>query len=242
MSIADKIIDELHLLNSRLKKLHFDEPVAYIYNPLEYASEPLENYFRKYAVGGHKKILFLGMNPGPFGMMQTGVPFGEINAVKNWLEIDGVVKKPKTEHPKRPIQGFECAKSEVSGRRLWGLFNERYNKANSFFKHHFVVNYCPLGFLEAGGKNLTPDKLPKAEQQKLFHVCDLFLESLVHVLGSENLVGIGGFAHERLTKLFGDKKDYKISKILHPSPASPLANKNWAGNVTQTLIADGIWN
>jgi single-strand selective monofunctional uracil DNA glycosylase len=88
MSIADKIIDELHLLNSRLKKLHFDEPVAYIYNPLEYASEPLENYFRKYAVGGHKKILFLGMNPGPFGMMQTGVPFGEINAVKNWLEID----------------------------------------------------------------------------------------------------------------------------------------------------------
>jgi len=42
------------------------------------------------------------MNPGPWGMAQTGVPFGEINAVKDWLGINAEVDKPQKQHPKRP--------------------------------------------------------------------------------------------------------------------------------------------
>ena len=90
----------------------------------------------------------MGMNPGPWGMAQTGVPFGEIDAVRNWIEIEEPVEKPDNEHPKRPIEGFDCQKSEVSGRRLWGLFSEKYPKAEDFFADHYVVNYCPLVWME----------------------------------------------------------------------------------------------
>lgn len=59
-------------LNAHLRRLTFREPVRYIYNPLEYAWETHRCYVEKYCQGG-QSILFLGMNPGPFGMAQTGV-------------------------------------------------------------------------------------------------------------------------------------------------------------------------
>ena len=46
--------------------------VQYVYNPLDYASETHSDFVLKYG-NGLKKILFLGMNPGPFGMAQNGV-------------------------------------------------------------------------------------------------------------------------------------------------------------------------
>ena len=82
------------------------------------------------------------MNPGPFGMVQTGVPLGEIAAVRDWMGIEATVEKPATENPKRPIEGFACTRSEVSGRRLWGLFAERFGTAEAFFTDHFVANYA----------------------------------------------------------------------------------------------------
>lgn len=59
-------------LNTHLRRLTFSEPVHYIYNPLEYAWETHRCYVENYCRGG-QRILFLGMNPGPFGMAQTGV-------------------------------------------------------------------------------------------------------------------------------------------------------------------------
>jgi len=102
------------------------------------------------------------MNPGPFGMAQIGVPFGEIASARDWLGLEGPVGQPRTVNPKRPVEGFACARSEVSGQRLWGLFRARFGAPEAFFAEHFVANYCPLVFFE-GGRNLTPDKLPMAE-------------------------------------------------------------------------------
>ncbi|MCL1818442.1 MAG: single-stranded DNA-binding protein, partial [Spirochaetaceae bacterium] len=129
--------------------------VAAVYNPLVYARKPHEAYLRL-AGGKPKKIVFLGMNPGPWGMAQTGVPFGEVAAVRDWLGISAPVGSPPAPHPKRPVEGFACAKSEVSGRRLWGLFRERCSSAAAFFAEHFVANYCPLVFMDKGGANITP--------------------------------------------------------------------------------------
>ena len=63
--------------------LHFDEPVACVYNPLDYARRPYEQYLRTYGATP-KRVLFLGMNPGPFGMAQTGVPFGDVASVRRF--------------------------------------------------------------------------------------------------------------------------------------------------------------
>jgi single-strand selective monofunctional uracil DNA glycosylase len=240
-SIQEALIEEIKLLNRKLKKIKFPDTAAFVYNPLDYAITPMELYFRNYA-NTPKQTLFLGMNPGPFGMMQTGVPFGEVSIVKNWLKLEAPVKSPKHQHPKRPIQGFSCTKSEVSGKRLWGLFSEKYSNPKSFFKSHFVLNYCPLGFLEEGGKNLTPDKFPKSIQAEIFEPCDQYLKNTVHILEAKNLVGVGDFAFKRFKEVFKDEESkYHICKILHPSPASPLANKNWAGDVKQSLEELGIW-
>ena len=158
-------------LNAALSKLRFGPPVSHVYNPLEYAWSCYEGYIRRFA-RSRKRVVFLGMNPGPFGMVQTGIPFGEVRAVREWLQLTAIIGRPSEQHPRRPVNGLNCERSEVSGQRLWGLFAERFGSAPTFFKDHFVLNYCPLAFMEATGRNRTPDKLTAQEKEPLFSACD----------------------------------------------------------------------
>ena len=239
MSPHDTILKATDKLSRQLARLKFAEPVTHVYNPLVYAKEPHTNYITKYA-RGKKRVLFLGMNPGPFGMAQTGIPFGEIDHAANYLMVGGTVKAPKRQHPKRPIQGFDCPRSEVSGRRLWGSFSTHFGTAPKFFKDHFVANYCPLVFMEESGKNRTPDKLAKAERDALFKYCDAYMEVIVDTLKPKYVVGVGRFARDRAEAIFGGR-DLNIAQILHPSPASPWANKDWWGTVQKQMREQGIW-
>lgn len=230
-------------LIAELAPLQFSEPVTHTYNPLEYAWAPHAQYLEKFA-NSKKRVFFLGMNPGPWGMAQTGVPFGEIPAVRDWMGIESAVDKPSNEHPKRPIVGFECERSEVSGRRLWGLFAERYPKAEDFFAEHFVANFCPLVWMGETGRNITPDKLSKAESAPVDAACRKHLARQIELLKPEFLVGVGAFAEKQLkatVKEFLPDSDYTIAKILHPSPASPAANKGWPHVPEQQLVDLGIW-
>ncbi|MEM6655600.1 MAG: uracil-DNA glycosylase family protein, partial [Planctomycetota bacterium] len=182
-------------------------------------------------------------NPGPWGMAQTGVPFGEVEAVRDWLGIEQPITKPKPEHPKRPIQGFACPRSEVSGRRLWGLFRERYGTPEAFFAEHFVANYCPLVFMTETGKNFTPDKLPAAEREPLDAACEKHLAGLLEIAAPEWAVGVGKYAEKCLKRVAenADIDGVRITTILHPSPASPAANRGWAEAATRQLVEAGVW-
>jgi len=213
--------------------------VTCVYNPLDYAWASHEAYIRKFA-RTPKRVVFLGMNPGPFGMAQTGVPFGEVAAVRDWMGINTAIGQPKQIHRKRPVEGFACPRSEVSGRRLWGLFAERFGAAEQFFTDHFVVNYCPLAFIEESGRNLTPDKFPATETVRLYAACDEHLREIVSVMHPEWLIGVGDFAEKR-ARLALEGTNVRFGKILHPSPASPAANRDWAGAATRQLQALGIW-
>jgi single-strand selective monofunctional uracil DNA glycosylase len=220
--------------------LSFAEPTAHVYNPLRYAWAPHVRYLRLHG-NSPKKVVFMGMNPGPFGMAQTGVPFGEIEHVRDWIGVEAVVEKPANEHPKRPIEGFACTRSEVSGRRLWGAFKERFGAAEAFFADHFVVNYCPLVFMEASGKNRTPDKMNATETTPLYAACDQHLRDVVTILQPEWVIGVGAFAEGR-AKAALPGVDIKFGRILHPSPASPAANRGWPEQATKQLIELGIWD
>ena len=218
--------------------LTFSPPVTYVYNPLVYAREPHEAYLRRYG-GAPKEVVLLGMNPGPFGMAQTGVPFGDVAMVRDWLGIAGQVDHPAREHPQRPVEGFACPRHEVSGTRLWGWARERFGTAERFFARFFVVNYCPLVFMEAGGKNRTPDKLPPAERAQLFDAAARALRRLIETLSPRYAIGIGDFATKRLHEaLLG--VDIRVGAMLHPSPASPLANRGWAAQAEKQLAELGI--
>ena len=199
-----------------LSPLEFAEPVTHVYNPLVYARE------------AHA-----------FGMAQTGVPFGEVAAVRDWLGIQAPIGRPRVEHPARPIEGLACAKSEVSGARLWGWAREHFGTPEAFFARFLVVNYCPLAFMEESGKNFTPDKLPKAERTPLFEACDEALRRTVVLLEPRVVVGVGKFAADRAQAAL-QGLDVRVGTMLHPSPASPAANKGWAAKATAELTALGI--
>lgn len=238
---ANALISAAQTLRETLRPLRFATPVEYVYQPLDYAWVPHEDYLRRFG-SSHKKVVFVGMNPGPFGMTQTGVPFGEIAAVRDWMGIHEPVGKPEREHPKRPVVGFDCPQSEVSGRRLWGLFAQRFGKAEAFFKDHFVANYCPLVFIEASGRNFTPDKLPAAETVAMEAACDAHLRAVIEALQPEWVIGVGAFAEERaLRAKEAMGGGFKTGRVLHPSPASPAANRDWAGAATKQLVKLGVW-
>lgn len=230
--------------------LPFSEPVTHVYNPLRYARKSHEQFLALCNIGG-TQALYLGMNPGPWGMAQTGVPFGEISAVRDFLNIQCPVNKPTKEHPKRPIEGFACKRSEVSGARLWKLFADRFGSPACFFSQNMVLNYCPLVFMEASGKNRTPDKIRATESDVLHRYCDWHLQTVIHMLRPRYVVGVGAYAYECLLRVRDaigqqaetDKRvsEIQVHKILHPSPASPAANKDWAGVATAQLQAAGIW-
>jgi single-strand selective monofunctional uracil DNA glycosylase len=220
--------------------LKFAAPVTHVYNPLTYAWPAHAEYLRRFG-NGRKRVVFLGMNPGPFGMVQTGIPFGEIAAVRDWLKISAPSAKPAVAHPRRPVQGFDCPRSEVSGRRLWKLFSQRFGAPEKFFAAHFVANYCPLAFLAESGRNVTPDKLSKAERARLARVCDGHLRRVLEILQPEWLIGIGAFARERGERVAAGT-EIRIGQILHPSPASPKANRHdWTKTAAQELVALGVW-
>lgn len=231
VTIADDLVREL-------RRLRFAPPVECVYSPLEYAREAHAEYVKRYG-SGRKEVVLLGMNPGPWGMAQTGVPFGEVNLVRDWLKIKGRVDRPRPEHPARRIDGFDCRRSEVSGARLWGWARDTFGTPKRFFKRFFVANYCPLIFLEASGRNRTPDRLPARERGPLFVACDLALRRTVEALQPRYIIGVGAFAESRAHEALVDF-DVAIGGILHPSPASPAANRNWAAKATTQFARLGI--
>lgn len=227
-----------HTLRDEVAALSFAAPVTHVYNPLDYAGALNDAYLRRFGKGP-KRAVFLGMNPGPWGMAQTGVPFGEVAMVRDWMKLDAPVAQPAHPHPKRPVQGLACTRSEVSGKRLWGAIAREFITPEAFFERHFVANYCPLSFMEASGLNRTPDKLPAAERAPLYAACDKHLRRLVEILEPEWVIGVGGFAEDRArTALAG--MNVKTGRILHPSPASPAANRGWDEAVAKELTAMGL--
>ncbi len=242
MSQAGKLVRLSRQLSASYAGIAYQSPVAYVYNPLDYAAEPHECYLRRWG-GGPKRVVFAGMNPGPYGMAQVGVPFGEIGVVRGWLGISGTVETPARQHPKKPVLGFDCRRSEVSGRRLWGLFIERFKTPEAFFAGHFVVNLCPLMFLDEGGRNLTPDKLPTEQKNSTMELCRNYIRAVTEILETEYVVAVGAFSAGVCSEGLADcgPAAPQVVRVQHPSPANPNANRDWAGSATADLKKAGVW-
>ena len=210
-----------------------------VYNPLMYAWDIHEEFIRVSGGRGAKTIL-MGMNPGPHGMGQMGVPFAATSVVRDLLGISGIdVRKPAISHPKRPVNGLAHPKEEVSGTRLWGLLQDRYGGADQIFQNVFIVNHCPLMILHGPrGTNVTPNKVSGLVVRDLLERCDQHLMEVVMALGAEQVIGIGKYAEKRANLALGEM-GIRVRTCWHPSPASPLANRNggkdWRENVSAVL-------
>lgn len=240
MGFTEELVSRTRLLCEQVNALSFTYD-GYIYNPLDYAWDMHRTYLERY-VRKDVPVLMLGMNPGPFGMMQTGVPFGEVNAVRDYLALDLPVGKPEREHPSRPVVGMSIKRSEGSGKRLWGLMKEIWPNPDDFFAVHCVFNYCPLGFLDSGktAKNFTPDHLPKQEKLELESVCDAYLKDVIAMIDPKALIGVGKYAQAKLEAVNDDPARI-VDSIIHPSPGNPQANVNWNGKTTEKMKGLGLW-
>lgn len=213
--------------------------VDYVYNPLKYAWGVHQRYIQISGDGGAKTVM-LGMNPGPHGMGQMGIPFAATSMVRNVLGISGIpVEQPSFPHPRRPVIGLEYPREEVSGTRIWGLLSETYGSSDRIFEKVFLVNHCPLMLLDGErGTNVTPDKISGNTARRLLRRCDEHLLEVVDALNADCVIGIGKFAEKRAIKALNGS-DVLVKGCWHPSPASPLANRNggadWRENVRAVL-------
>lgn len=234
VAISRQLVEEL-------EGVEFESPVSHAYQPLEYAWEPYRQYLERYGTDRPRQILLVGMNPGPWGMAQVGVPFGAVEMVRDWMGIEEEVGEPSDLHPKRPVDGFGCERNEVSGSRLWGWARDRFGAAEQFFERFFVHNYCPLLVLDDDGKNRTPPKLRKSERQQVVPPCDRALRRMVEYFEPEYVVGIGNYAERQVNSAL-ETADYDgtVGRILHPSPASPKANRGWARQAEEEFAEIGV--
>ncbi len=241
MSFSTDLVNLTQLFSKDCSELtlSFD---GYIYNPLDYAWENHKFYLENY-VKDSASVLFLGMNPGPFGMMQNGIPFGEVETVKTYLKCTQKIGRPEKEHPARPVLGLSCPKSEVSGKRFWGLIKSSYPVATDFAEKYCVFNYCPLGFLlpTPTSRNATPDHLPAEERKLLEALCDRYLECVIDLIKPDYLIGVGKYAEKRILSNPAAKGKV-VSSIIHPSPGNPQANNHWQENTEEKLRSLNIWN
>ncbi|XP_054265284.1 single-strand selective monofunctional uracil DNA glycosylase-like isoform X1 [Macrosteles quadrilineatus] len=231
MDFSNKLFGIQHDLSLLLsseelsKNLHLD--IEFVYNPLDYAKDNHLKFLYAYA-NNPKKLLFMGINPGPWGMVQTGIPFGEVAVVRDWLKLNGEIVPPQHQHPSRLVKGFSCKRSEVSGRRFWTLVKDiSKSDPQLFFKNSFIYNYYPLALVSKSGKNITPSDLKANEQKKLFNPCDAALRQIVSLLQVQIVVAIGRFAEKRAKEALKEFPFIKVVSIPHPSPRNAKSNQNW---------------
>ncbi|MGH8273224.1 MAG: uracil-DNA glycosylase family protein [Gammaproteobacteria bacterium] len=211
--------------------LEFTTP-SHVYNPLQYAWAAQREYLERY---GQKpgRVILLGMNPGPWGMAQTGVPFGDVTQVREWFRIEAkLARRLPEQHPKYPIMGMNCHRREGSGTRLWGWARERFGTPERFFARFFVWNYCPLLFI-GNNRNMTPNQLRREEAVPLTDACDRALALAAEALQPQAVVGIGHYAETRAREVIGER--VPVSYLLHPSPANPMANREWPERAERAL-------
>jgi single-strand selective monofunctional uracil DNA glycosylase len=237
---AEAAVDAARWLRDATRPL--DAGVAWTYRPLDYAWEVHEAYLRRYV--GRPRALLVGMNPGPWGMGQTGVPFGDPVLVGQWLGLaDAPVHPPAGLHPKRPVLGWASKRREGSGKRLWDYLRNSGPDPRRALRDVLIVNHCPLLLFDEAGRNITPDKLPRAQREPLLQVCDAGIERMARATGAQVMVGIGRYAEKQCLKVAEDL-GAEVTQIPHPSPASPVANQDggriWAAAVDATLRDIGI--
>tara|TARA_Y100000768_G_scaffold372124_1_gene339495 strand:+ start:524 stop:1255 length:732 start_codon:yes stop_codon:yes gene_type:complete len=236
LQVASRLRDDVDIIG---RELTIRGTVDCVYNPLEYAWDVHKRYIEISGDMGASTVM-MGMNPGPHGMGQMGIPFAATSMVRDLLGISGIdVNQPSIIHPRRPVVGLDYPREEVSGTRIWGLLSDTYGSASEIFEKVFLVNHCPLMLLDGPrGSNITPDKISGPIVRELLERCDEHLLEVVEILNADTVIGIGKFAEKRANNALRDS-GVEVKGCWHPSPASPLANRNggadWRENVRSVL-------
>ena len=86
--------------------------------------------------------------------------------------------------------------------------------------------------------NITPDKITGPTTKALLERCDEHLREVVEIMQIKRVIGVGRYSEKRAAKALSST-NIEVTTCWHPSPASPLANRNegadWRANVRAVL-------
>ena len=151
----------------------------------------------------------------------NGHSFWAISAVKNYIGIAPHITQPAVLHPHRIITGMDTSREEPSGHLLWSTIASLFPRSADFFSRCFVLNYCPLAFFSATGKNITPDALIKQERLAIEQCCTDHLIAYIRAMNIQKILAIGRYAYEKsqnVLQLCPAISQNAIIYIPHPSP------------------------
>lgn len=243
-TLRDKLTKELEDFLSKDKDINTtvqgehdkkDKPVNVrrILNPLVYAWHLHEEYMGKVPQG--TKILFVGMNPSPSSL--TGIPFYEKDAMTNLFGAP-LLTQLLNEMPAK-YRGNETSES---GQRFWEFVFKKFGSYDKFFRYCFIINYCPLIFMNKDGGNVPLDGFNDASQsllKNLMAISDSGLKDIIDHIKPTLIIGIGRYAFNRVRQ--ANTSNIKCYQIRHPSPATGMTSDQWMNKIGGFLENNMYW-
>lgn len=279
------LIKTTRALADDLHALRCPAGVSHVYNPLRYMWPAHERFLSRHYVrereslpnvgrldlyrpagtAKSRRYLILGMNPGPHGMVQTGLPFGDVvNAAamlgyKTGDQIPAPDLASVALHPSRPVIGLSATRREASGERLWGGLASIWGSLDAVLADCFAANYCPLAYFadDASGTNVTPEEFGKrtvngkpnprydtAYAAELDEVCLPYLVRVARAMRVEVILAVGRYAEVKAKIIAALCPEAtrrcpspKVVYLTHPSPLATRSAGEWATMARHALDA-----
>jgi single-strand selective monofunctional uracil DNA glycosylase len=139
-----------------------------VLNPGRYGERWHARFRRAYPMSPRPLLVF-GLNPGPYGMAQTGVPFTDLKRLESalpglWKDLVASgepVTRPGLAPPS--LARHLTRTFESSSVRVYRFLERAYGRPELALREVVFVNPCPLLFIDPEtGANRTPADLPRA--------------------------------------------------------------------------------
>ena len=227
-----------------------------VWNPGRYG-ERWHRRFRETYPPGPNPVLLLGLNPGPYGMGQTGIPFTDIRRLES--DLPELAARLRTDGESIGLPGLAPPDLrrrldrtfESSSIRVYRFLRLAGGSAGAGWRRVVAANPCPMLFME-GTVNRTPADLRRALRKRggrlervtaRLEECDQLrrecAREAVRVLEPRGVILLGRNIQEALA---GDPSLGAVpGGVLaweHPARAVPDA---WAGGLVRAVRRRGWW-
>lgn len=191
-----------------------------VLNVHAYGWSAYEAFVRAYYSDGRPRILALSMNPGPFGAVQTGIPFCDVPLARQLLPgFDRLIAaKPSWVASER---------REISALKLVVWSDARFGGIRGLYARVLLAMTCPLAILRGPRKTNVPlPALPRREQEKIEAFIPRHAAEEIRLAEPAGILMLGEWA-QRVWRiaLRTDPGLASLPALAAPHPAAHITNR-----------------